>query len=78
MLDRIGQIRPDIPISIIYGSRSSIDSDSGYTLQKTRPDVDIIPDDFNQNVFHILARMEGGKDERRERRREREEGRGEG
>ncbi|XP_041757887.1 1-acylglycerol-3-phosphate O-acyltransferase ABHD5, partial [Coregonus clupeaformis] len=77
MLDRIGQIRPDIPISIIYGSRSSIDSDSGYTVRKIRPDVDIIvirggghyvfadqPDDFNQNVLHILARMEGEKEKR--------------
>ncbi|XP_035650716.1 1-acylglycerol-3-phosphate O-acyltransferase ABHD5-like [Oncorhynchus keta] len=77
MLDRIGQIQPDIPISIIYGSRSSIDSDSGYTIQKIRPDVDIIvirggghyvfadqPDDFNQNVLHILARMEGDKEKR--------------
>ncbi|XP_031644905.1 1-acylglycerol-3-phosphate O-acyltransferase ABHD5 [Oncorhynchus kisutch] len=81
MLDRIVHIRPDIPISIIYGSRSSIDSDSGYTLQKTRLDVDIVvirggghyvfadqPDDFNQNILHILARMDGVKDERRERR----------
>ncbi|XP_038827655.1 1-acylglycerol-3-phosphate O-acyltransferase ABHD5-like isoform X2 [Salvelinus namaycush] len=81
MLDRIVQIRPDIPISIIYGSRSSIDSDSGYTLQKTRLDVDIMvirggghyvfadqPDDFNQNILHILARLDGEKDERRERR----------
>nr|XP_029518673.1 1-acylglycerol-3-phosphate O-acyltransferase ABHD5-like [Oncorhynchus nerka] len=81
MLDRIVHIRPDIPISIIYGSRSSIDSDSGYTLQKTRLDVDIVvirggghyvfadqPDDFNQNILHILARMDGEKDERRERR----------
>ncbi|XP_064835149.1 1-acylglycerol-3-phosphate O-acyltransferase ABHD5-like [Oncorhynchus masou masou] len=81
MLDRIVHIRPDIPISIIYGSRSSIDSDSGYTLQKTRLDVDIMvirggghyvfadqPDDFNQNILHILARMDGVKDERRERR----------
>uniref|UniRef100_A0A4W5MEY4 1-acylglycerol-3-phosphate O-acyltransferase ABHD5 n=1 Tax=Hucho hucho TaxID=62062 RepID=A0A4W5MEY4_9TELE len=42
MLDRIGQIQPDIPISIIYGSRSSIDSDSGYTVRKIRPDVNII------------------------------------
>ncbi|KAL0962096.1 hypothetical protein UPYG_G00335600 [Umbra pygmaea] len=72
MSDRIGQIQRDIPISIIYGSRSSIDSDSGYTLRETRPEVDIIvirgaghyvfadqPDDFNQNVLDILAEIEG-------------------
>uniref|UniRef100_A0A6Q2YCW4 1-acylglycerol-3-phosphate O-acyltransferase ABHD5 n=2 Tax=Esox lucius TaxID=8010 RepID=A0A6Q2YCW4_ESOLU len=75
MLDRIGLIQPDIPISIIYGSRSSIDSDSGYTFRQTRPDVDIIvirgaghyvfadqPEDFNQTVLRILAGM-GGADE---------------
>lgn len=41
MLDRIGQIRAEIPISFIYGSRSSIDSHSGYAFKKTRPDVEI-------------------------------------
>uniref|UniRef100_A0A3B4WRD1 1-acylglycerol-3-phosphate O-acyltransferase ABHD5 n=1 Tax=Seriola lalandi dorsalis TaxID=1841481 RepID=A0A3B4WRD1_SERLL len=71
MLERIGQVRADIPISFIYGSRSSIDSDSGYAFKKTRPDVEITvirgaghyvfadqPDDFNQAVLQILARME--------------------
>lgn len=41
MLERIGQVEADIPISFIYGSRSSIDSDSGCALKKTRPDVEI-------------------------------------
>lgn len=41
MLDRIGQIQVEIPISFIYGSRSSIDSHSGYAFKKTRPDVEI-------------------------------------
>lgn len=41
MLDRIGQVQAEIPISFIYGSRSSIDSDSGYALKQTRPDVEI-------------------------------------
>lgn len=71
MLERIGQVRADIPISFIYGSRSSIDSDSGYAFKKTRPDVEITvirgaghyvfadqPDDFNQTILHILARTE--------------------
>ncbi|KAL3044095.1 1-acylglycerol-3-phosphate O-acyltransferase ABHD5-like [Trematomus bernacchii] len=71
MEERIGQIQADIPISFIYGSRSSIDSDSGYELKKTRPDVQITmirgaghyvfadqPDDFNQAVLQILATME--------------------
>ncbi|XP_023116723.1 1-acylglycerol-3-phosphate O-acyltransferase ABHD5-like [Amphiprion ocellaris] len=72
MLDRIDQVRADIPISFIYGSRSSIDSDSGYAFKKTRPDVEIEvirgaghyvfadqPEDFNQIVLQILTRMEG-------------------
>lgn len=41
MLERIGQVLADIPVSFIYGSRSSIDSDSGYAFKKTRPDVEI-------------------------------------
>lgn len=41
MQERIGQVQADIPISFIYGSRSSIDSNSGYALKKTRPDVEI-------------------------------------
>lgn len=41
MLERIDQVKADIPISFIYGSRSSIDSDSGYALKKNRPDVEI-------------------------------------
>ncbi|XP_041663859.1 1-acylglycerol-3-phosphate O-acyltransferase ABHD5-like isoform X2 [Cheilinus undulatus] len=71
MLRRIGQIQAGIPISFIYGSRSSIDSDSGYAFKKTRPDVEIIvirgaghyvfadqPDDFNQTVLRILSGAE--------------------
>ncbi|XP_046875379.1 1-acylglycerol-3-phosphate O-acyltransferase ABHD5 isoform X1 [Hypomesus transpacificus] len=71
MLERIGHIRADIPMSFIYGSRSSIDSNSGYTIQKTRPDVDINvirgaghyvfadqPGDFNQTILKILADMD--------------------
>lgn len=41
MLERIGQVQSDIPVSFIYGSRSSIDSDSGFAFKKTRPDVEI-------------------------------------
>ncbi|KAK7898623.1 hypothetical protein WMY93_019476 [Mugilogobius chulae] len=71
MLERIGQVQADIPISFIYGSRSSIDSDSGNAVKKNRPDVEIKvirgaghyvfadqPDDFNQAVLQILTRTE--------------------
>ncbi|XP_029938022.1 1-acylglycerol-3-phosphate O-acyltransferase ABHD5-like [Salarias fasciatus] len=76
MLERIGLVRADIPISFIYGSRSSIDSDSGYAFKKIRPDVEIKvirgaghyvfadqPEDFNQTVLQILDGAEtDGKD----------------
>lgn len=42
MQERIGQIRTDIPIYFIYGSRSSIDSNPGCDFKKRRPDVEII------------------------------------
>lgn len=37
MLQRMDQLRPEIPITIIYGSRSSIDSNSGSTIRELRP-----------------------------------------
>ncbi|XP_056439487.1 1-acylglycerol-3-phosphate O-acyltransferase ABHD5-like [Gadus chalcogrammus] len=68
MQERVGRVQPDIPISFIYGSRSSIDSDSGSALKRDRPDVQIKvirgaghyvfadqPEDFNQTVLEILA-----------------------
>uniref|UniRef100_A0A3P9PXB4 1-acylglycerol-3-phosphate O-acyltransferase ABHD5 n=1 Tax=Poecilia reticulata TaxID=8081 RepID=A0A3P9PXB4_POERE len=64
MLERIDGVRADIPISFIYGSRSSIDSNSGYEVKKTRPDVirgaghyvyADQPEDFNHTVLRILA-----------------------
>lgn len=41
MLERIGLVPANIPITFIYGSRSSIDSDSGYAFKKIRPEVEI-------------------------------------
>uniref|UniRef100_A0A3Q3GQT7 1-acylglycerol-3-phosphate O-acyltransferase ABHD5 n=1 Tax=Labrus bergylta TaxID=56723 RepID=A0A3Q3GQT7_9LABR len=68
MLQRIGQIQADIPISFIYGSRSSIDSDSGYaqlitlylkTLTHIAGAGHYVfadqPEDFNQTVLQILC-----------------------
>ncbi|KAM6959164.1 1-acylglycerol-3-phosphate O-acyltransferase ABHD5-like [Aplochiton taeniatus] len=70
MLERFGAIHADVPVSFIYGSRSSIDSDSGHAIQKSRPDVEIVvirgaghyvfadqPEDFNRTVLQILAQM---------------------
>ncbi|TMS18500.1 1-acylglycerol-3-phosphate O-acyltransferase ABHD5 [Larimichthys crocea] len=83
MLERIGQVQPDIPISFIYGSRSSIDSDSGQAFKKTRPDVEIRvirgaghyvfadqPDDFNQAVLQILAWTEKENEDEEAKQRE--------
>ncbi|MEQ2175302.1 hypothetical protein GOODEAATRI_016702, partial [Goodea atripinnis] len=44
MLDRLDQLHPDIPISIIYGSRSCIDSISASSIKEMRTNshVDII------------------------------------
>ncbi|KAF7221554.1 1-acylglycerol-3-phosphate O-acyltransferase ABHD5 [Nothobranchius furzeri] len=72
MLERIDGVRADIPITFIYGSRSSIDSNSGYAVRKIRPDVEIIvirgaghyvfadqPEDFNQTVLRVLSSTGG-------------------
>ncbi|XP_066539097.1 1-acylglycerol-3-phosphate O-acyltransferase ABHD5 isoform X1 [Hoplias malabaricus] len=68
MLKRIGLIHSDIPITVIYGSRSSIDGHSGNSIKEMRPNshVEIIairgaghyvyadqPEDFNHKVLHV-------------------------
>lgn len=37
MLERMDQLQQGIPITIIYGSRSSVDSNSGSTIKALRP-----------------------------------------
>ncbi|KAM9852592.1 1-acylglycerol-3-phosphate O-acyltransferase ABHD5 [Aulostomus maculatus] len=73
LLPRLDQLAPAIPIAIIYGSRSSIDSNSGIAIQKMRPQspVDIItihgaghyvyadqPDDFNSRVLQVCKKVD--------------------
>ncbi|XP_029927463.1 1-acylglycerol-3-phosphate O-acyltransferase ABHD5 isoform X2 [Myripristis murdjan] len=73
MLQRIGLLQPEIPITIIYGSRSSIDGHSGNTIKAMRPSshVEIIairgaghyvyadqPDDFNRRVLQVCDQMD--------------------
>ncbi|XP_017555891.1 1-acylglycerol-3-phosphate O-acyltransferase ABHD5 isoform X1 [Pygocentrus nattereri] len=68
MLQRTGLIHSDIPITVIYGSRSSIDGHSGNSIKEMRPNshVEIIairgaghyvyadqPEDFNHRVLHV-------------------------
>lgn len=44
MLQRVGLIREDVPITVVYGSRSSINGNSGTAIKELRPDshVEII------------------------------------
>ncbi|XP_051261263.1 1-acylglycerol-3-phosphate O-acyltransferase ABHD5 [Dicentrarchus labrax] len=73
MLQRMDQLQPDIPITIIYGSRSSIDSNSGSTIKQMRPHshVEIItirgaghyvyadqPEDFNHRVLQACDKVD--------------------
>lgn len=37
MLQRIGGLHPDIPVSVIFGARSCIDGNSGTSIQSLRP-----------------------------------------
>ena len=37
MLQRIGKMHPDIPVSVIFGARSCIDGNSGTSIQSLRP-----------------------------------------
>ncbi|KAG7476094.1 hypothetical protein JOB18_045055 [Solea senegalensis] len=73
MLHRMDQLEPDIPITIIYGSRSSVDSCSGITIKEMRPrsHVEIItirgaghyvyadqPEDFNHRVLQACDKVD--------------------
>ncbi|XP_044064133.1 1-acylglycerol-3-phosphate O-acyltransferase ABHD5 isoform X1 [Siniperca chuatsi] len=73
MLQRMDQLQPEIPITIIYGSRSSIDSNSGSTIKEMRPHshVEIItirgaghyvyadqPEDFNHRVLQVCDKVD--------------------
>lgn len=73
MLQRMDKLHPEIPITIIYGSRSSIDSNSGSTIKEMRPSshVEIItirgaghyvyadqPEDFNHRVLQVCENFD--------------------
>ncbi|XP_068179379.1 1-acylglycerol-3-phosphate O-acyltransferase ABHD5 [Antennarius striatus] len=73
MLERMDQLQPDIPITIVYGSRSSVDSNSGSSIKKLRPNshVEIItirgaghyvyadqPEDFNHRVLEVCEKVD--------------------
>ncbi|XP_041798091.1 1-acylglycerol-3-phosphate O-acyltransferase ABHD5 isoform X2 [Chelmon rostratus] len=73
MLQRMDQLPPEIPITIIYGSRSSIDSNSGSAIKEMRPHshVEIITirgaghyvyadqaEDFNHTVLQVCDKVD--------------------
>ncbi|XP_014842006.1 PREDICTED: 1-acylglycerol-3-phosphate O-acyltransferase ABHD5 isoform X1 [Poecilia mexicana] len=73
MLQRLDQLHPDIPISIIYGSRSSIDSTSAASIKEMRTNshVEIVtmrgaghyvfadqPYDFNNKVLQVCEKVD--------------------
>nr|XP_020467307.1 1-acylglycerol-3-phosphate O-acyltransferase ABHD5 [Monopterus albus] len=73
MLQRLDQLQSEIPLTIIYGSRSSIDSNSGSTIKEMRPHshVEIItirgaghyvyadhPEDFNHRVLQVCDEVD--------------------
>ncbi|XP_034029793.1 1-acylglycerol-3-phosphate O-acyltransferase ABHD5 [Thalassophryne amazonica] len=73
MLKRMDQLHPEIPVTIIYGSRSSIDSNSGGTIKEMRPNsqVELItirgaghyvyadqPEDFNHRVLQVCEQVD--------------------
>ncbi|KAK0138250.1 1-acylglycerol-3-phosphate O-acyltransferase ABHD5 [Merluccius polli] len=73
MLQRVGSLRPDVPLTVVYGSRSSIDGHSAKTVKEMRrgSHVEIItirgaghyvyadqPDDFNQRVLEVCHQVD--------------------
>ncbi|XP_076842378.1 1-acylglycerol-3-phosphate O-acyltransferase ABHD5 [Brachyhypopomus gauderio] len=77
MMQRVGMIDPMIPISIICGSRSCIDGQSGQAIREMRPNsrTDIIvirgaghyvfadqSEDFNQAVLEICGDVRDGEE----------------
>eukprot|EP00066_Takifugu_rubripes_P003393 XP_003965932.1 PREDICTED: 1-acylglycerol-3-phosphate O-acyltransferase ABHD5 [Takifugu rubripes] len=72
MSQRMDQLQPHIPITAVYGSRSSVDSNSGAAIRELTPErpVDIItirgaghyvyadqPDDFNHRVLRACDKV---------------------
>lgn len=55
MINRIHEIRSDVPITLLYGSRSWVDSAGGDLIQKVRPNSFVRSHIINQAGHHIYA-----------------------
>lgn len=55
MINRIHEVRKDVPITTIYGSRSWVDSSAGDLIQKARPNSYVKSHVINQAGHHIYA-----------------------
>lgn len=60
MLQRMDQLQHEIPINIIYGSRSSIDSNLGSTIKEMRPHCaveSIVSSESTLTCFFLLQQI---------------------
>lgn len=55
MIRRIHEIRENVPITLLYGSRSWVDSSAGDLIQKVRPNSFVQSHVINQSGHHIYA-----------------------
>lgn len=77
MIHRVKEIQQDIPMTVLFGSRSWMDTNSGYTIKylrgKSYVDVQIIkgaghhvyadrPAEFNQCVVEVCDKVEQDSD----------------
>lgn len=55
MIKRVHEVRDDVPITLLYGSRSWVDSSAGDLIQKVRPNSFVQSHVINQAGHHIYA-----------------------
>jgi abhydrolase domain-containing protein 5 len=55
MINRIHEVHEDVPITLLYGSRSWVDSSAGEMIQKVRPNSFVQSHVINQSGHHIYA-----------------------
>lgn len=55
MINRIHEIRQDVPITLLYGSRSWVDSSGGDIIQKLRPNSYVKSLVIERAGHHIYA-----------------------